>query len=361
MPIGKSTYIIALVLVIVIILLVYFGVYSNNTVKTSLTTTVITSTSILPTTTSNFTASNNLASTLYVVNFGSNTVSVINMANNTVTKTIKVGSYPLSIMLSSNGSYAYVPNAGSNTVSVINTSTNLLVSNIALNSSPTGIALSPNGKYLYVASCSLSSPGLYVIDTSSERVVYKILNKPGFSPCDLAITSNGEYLYADTGVYDTVLVINTTNYNFSTVNSNTINLDFSAIDLSNDNKQAYILSYQDGSIRVMNTSNNSFVRKVSLGFNYLGTMSLSSNGRFLYVSDYYGANAISIVNLSSYSVAGTISTGANPSFALPSQNNSYLYVADYGANNVSIIDTQTGVTKAIISVGVEPISIAIKT
>ncbi|MGH9602362.1 MAG: YncE family protein [Terriglobales bacterium] len=66
----------------------------------------------------------------YVANSGSNTVSVINTLNNTVTKTIAVGSAPLSVGSAPDSSRVYVANSGSNNTSVIRTSDDTVLLNV---------------------------------------------------------------------------------------------------------------------------------------------------------------------------------------------------------------------------------------
>ena len=78
-------------------------------------------------------------SKLYVTNFNDASVSVINTATNTVSATITVGSFPDGISVSPDGSKVYVANYRSNTVSVINSSTNTVSSAISVGSAPVAI------------------------------------------------------------------------------------------------------------------------------------------------------------------------------------------------------------------------------
>jgi YVTN family beta-propeller protein len=62
-------------------------------------------------------------SKLAAANAGSNDVSVIDIATNTVTATIPVGTNPLGVAVTPDGSKVYVANFGDDNVSVINTAT----------------------------------------------------------------------------------------------------------------------------------------------------------------------------------------------------------------------------------------------
>ena len=77
-----------------------------------------------------------MAQNAYISNQNSNNVSVINTATNTVTATVTVGTNPLGVAVSPDGTRAYVTNFGANTVSVINTATNTVTATITVGTGP---------------------------------------------------------------------------------------------------------------------------------------------------------------------------------------------------------------------------------
>ena len=81
----------------------------------------------------------------YVTNQNANTVSVIDTATNAVVgSAIPVGSEPVGIAITPDGTKAYVTNRNADTVSVINTATNAVVgSPITVGDLPFGIAICP--------------------------------------------------------------------------------------------------------------------------------------------------------------------------------------------------------------------------
>ena len=108
----------------------------------------------------------------YITNFNSNTVSVINTANNNFTATVPVGTNPLGVAVSPDGTRVYVTNANygdSGTVSVIDTATNKVTAtvNIGYKYSPSGVAVTPDGKKVYVANRDIN--GVSVIDTCNKH------------------------------------------------------------------------------------------------------------------------------------------------------------------------------------------------
>jgi YVTN family beta-propeller protein len=60
-------------------------------------------------------------STVYVANFGTNSVSSLNTSLNVVSQTVPVGTNPVSLATTSNGTKLYVANQGGNSVSSLNT------------------------------------------------------------------------------------------------------------------------------------------------------------------------------------------------------------------------------------------------
>jgi YVTN family beta-propeller protein len=78
-------------------------------------------------------------------------VSVIDTSTNSVTATVTVGTSPVGVAVSPDGSTAYVPNSSSGTVSVIDTSTNSVTATVTVGSYPADVAFTPNSATAYVS------------------------------------------------------------------------------------------------------------------------------------------------------------------------------------------------------------------
>jgi YVTN family beta-propeller protein len=163
---------------------------------------------------------------IYVkTNYDGVSVSVISTSTNTVTATINLaGDDPYfengvgGIAVAPNGECIYVTyNDWSlgNSVSVISTSTNTVTATINLGgwSGPeeggSGVAVAPNGEYLYATNNDWMSGGGYllsVISTRTNTVIENVslgeMGDPfGGAGC-VAVTPNGEYIYAANGGWD---------------------------------------------------------------------------------------------------------------------------------------------------------------
>jgi YVTN family beta-propeller protein len=88
----------------------------------------------------------------YVANKGSNTVSVIDTAANppAVVTPVPVGTIPVGVAVTPDGTHVYVANLGSNTVSVIDTASNAVVATVQVESAPNAVAITPDGTHAYV-------------------------------------------------------------------------------------------------------------------------------------------------------------------------------------------------------------------
>jgi YVTN family beta-propeller protein len=114
-----------------------------------------------------------LAQNAYITNAGDNTVSVVDTATNTVTATIPVGSFPLGVTVTPDGSTVYVANELDN-VSVIDTATNTVTTTIPAGFTPFRVAVTPDGSTVYVTDAGAGADTVSVIDTATNTVIATI-------------------------------------------------------------------------------------------------------------------------------------------------------------------------------------------
>jgi YVTN family beta-propeller protein len=143
--------------------------------------------------------------TIFVTNFGTNTISVINAATWTQTKAITVPDQPHGIVLSPDGRWAYVSCYGGSAIAVLDTAGATLVATIPLPApaKPYGIAISRDGRYVY-ASDNLTGR-LFIIDATARRVLPSV--QVGLRPALLARSPDGAALYVANGGAHSVSVL----------------------------------------------------------------------------------------------------------------------------------------------------------
>src|SRR5258708_6750122 len=117
-------------------------------------------------------------------------------ATNTVSASIPVGSGPVAVAITPDGTRAYVVNEGDSTISVIDTVTNTVVGSPIGVSIPRGslfqadLAVTPDGGHVYVA----GGPIVTAIATATNTVSTTISGVPPGS-LGLAITPDGASVY----------------------------------------------------------------------------------------------------------------------------------------------------------------------
>ena len=257
----------------------------------------------------------------YVVNQGSKSVSVIDTATNTVEPTvITVGLAPGALAIAPDGKHAYVTSTLLNTVSVIDLATNTVESAvIAVGSFPAAVAVTPDGKHVYVINSN--SNNVSVIDTASNMVVATIplpvTSATGDIPNAVAVSPDGTHVYvAAVGFNGIVSVIDTAT---NTVEPTVIIVGNapSGVAVTPDGKQTYVTNDNDNTVTVIDTTTNPnmVVATVAVGLNPLG-VAITPDGKRAYVANAVGpapAGTVSVIDTASKTVVGTsISVGKNP-------------------------------------------------
>src|SRR5207302_10648099 len=87
----------------------------------------------------------------YITDESANALSIVDTSTNTVVATVPVGTVPIGVAVTPDGSGVYVANSGDGTVSVIDTSTNTVVATVPVGVVPIGVAVTPDGSGVYVA------------------------------------------------------------------------------------------------------------------------------------------------------------------------------------------------------------------
>ena len=183
--------------------------------------------------------------TAYVANYSPSTVSVINTSTNTVTATITVGTNPYNLAVSPDGTKAYVTNTTANNVSVINTSDNTVAATITVGGDPSDVAFSPDGTTAYVTNTSTNN--VSVINTSTNTVTATIA--VGTQPIGVAISPDGSKAYVTNASTNNVSVISTsTNTVSATIAVGNIPI---GVAVSPDGTKAYVTNYTDNTVSVI--------------------------------------------------------------------------------------------------------------
>jgi len=361
---------------------------NSVTVVDTLTNTVI---KVIPINTSSF-YSNSVGNEIYIGNYGGTpTVTVINSLTDSITATIQAGQSPYSSQ--SFGSKVYVPNldaSGVGHVTVIDVTTHTVSDTIEIEAA--GYYVTVGDSKVYATS---PAKGVHIIDPTTLPSL--LPNLVSFSTSASSGTYSAGQTISLTAHFGRPLASGST----MTVHLNsggsailnqvsgatlsgtyTIGVNDTTPDLAIDSitsasvtdatntytRTLYDLPSSQGSF----TAENSFITRnlgdtinIKVGsyqsFNtgsHPYQVSAPING-YLYVANQ-GANTVSVINASTGTTTTTIPVGSEP-YGLTTATIAsvpYLYVANTGSDTVSVINTQTNTVTATISVGVKPYYLA---
>ncbi len=235
-------------------------------------------------------------------------------ADSTV-ESIMVGDAPFGIALNSSGTRAYVANSNSSNVSVIDLSTNLVLSNIATGNRPYKIALHPEDTFGYVTidNGPVGDGAVEVFDLSTNTLVGSPITVDP-KPVGIAVHPDGTKMYV-------------THY------------------------------LSSGSVSVINTSDNSVIREISVG-NSPRSIKITPDGARAYVVNQF-SDSVNVIDLNTYAV--TSINGFNEPIEIDSNSiGSRMYVTNSGSNSVSVIDTSSNTISETISDVTQPFGVTFK-
>ncbi|MEW6735516.1 MAG: YncE family protein [Acidobacteriota bacterium] len=233
----------------------------------------------------------------------------------TVVTTIPVGSIPVEVAVSPNGTRAYVSNTGSSTVSVINTSSNTVIANISVaGGGLQGIAVSPDNSRVYVVSSNSNS--VAVINTTSLTVVGTITVGP--SPIGVTFNASGTL--------------------------------------------AYVTNFSGPSVSVINVSSSSVIATITVTEGPRGVLAIDTLiGPRVYVANAGSFNSeITVIDPVTNTVLTTIATTGGPFFLAATPDRSSIYATIPFSNQVVAINTSTNAILAYIgTAGGSPYGVAV--
>ena len=412
---------------------VYVPNRTGNSVSVINTATDTVSSTIAITSSASGTNAVPAGTTMYVG--GNNSMYAINTLTDTISSTIPVGATPyFSCRV---GTKIYAPNRGSGSVSVINTLTNTVTSTISVTSNPTTCVVL--GSKIYITHDNSINSTVEVIDTTNDTVTESIA--VGLKPFYATVV--GQKLYVSNNASASISVINTNSIhskrphlisftsstangtyvtgqsinisaNFGRLldNSSTMTVELnsgaqveldtvsgktlagiytigagesspdlsvksvvnaSVTDLFGNTQTTYEIPSSQGDL----VAENSFIQRnigdlknIVIGSFY--NLPVGSNPyqvsaqitvgsiSYVYVANQ-GSNNVSVVRISDNSVVATINTGTEP-YGIASvtlSGTTYVYVSNTGSNDVTVINTATNTVAATIPVGVKPYYVAV--
>ncbi len=306
----------------------------------------------------------------YVANAGNGTVTVFDTVTSTIIGSpIAVGTTPLSVAITPDGSRVYVTNNSSNSVSVIDTTTNSVIATITgVGTLPNTIAIAPNGKKAYVSSPANNS--VSVIDIESNTVIGTPI-PTGVNPSAIVISPDGTRAFVrnNTGSTPTTIsVIDTA----TDANINTIFIPAAAgsfqtgsvngIAITPDGRFIYTITAVQSTIHFIDAKAETYIGSIPISETSLSEgVIVSLDGTKLYVVNSSTPQAV-VISTATHLVE-TIITTPNGGFGLATSSDGSAVFTTNATSPGSVVGIST-TTDALfgptVTVGDTPIGIALK-
>jgi serine/threonine-protein kinase len=222
---------------------------------------------------------------------------------------------------------------------------------VRIGNSPRNVALSADGQRLYATNRDDNT--VSVVDTAKDEVVGTMQIGGGSGPEGIAVTPDGRTSFVVDNDAAAVDVIDNTT---GTVRR-TIPVSVSPTDVvvGPDGKTAYVTTTDGGALLAMDT--RQVVKAVSAD-GRPQSLALSRDGRTAYVTDG-GTSALLVVDTTDFRVTGRIEVGAGPDGVALSPDGRTAYVVNIDDDSLSVVDLAAGAVSATIEVGRRPISVAV--
>jgi YVTN family beta-propeller protein len=274
-------------------------------------------------------------------------VSVIDTSNNSVAATIPVQRTPASISVDPTGTTAYIANAGSNSVSLIDLATRHAIAVLHTDAPPTSALISPDGRTLLVASSQAGTVALYGVEPiAAEPRTPFAPQAPSkkIQPPTLRATFLG-----CPGATSPVILPGSSNKAFIAcpATNQVMALQLAAA------PNSWPLRY-DSSL-----ATDHALALLDVGQNPTH-LTMKPDGGEIFVSNA-NSGSISEISTQTNEVGSTFGVGDRPAHGLVSADNSILYVADSGADSLSLYAIDDGKRLPSIHIGYAPDALAFTT
>jgi len=249
------------------------------------------------------------------------------------------------------GPLAYVTHFASNYVSVIDTGTKQVVRTISVGQGPEGVAIASTADRVYVGNAGSSS--VTIIDPQAEQAIATI--GVGNAPRGLALSPDNGRLYVAASGSNRIDVVDTIRKRFE----GSVALEDApfGLALGQQGTQLWVTHPTTGVVTVHPT------RALGAGYSIIPVMSqpfgivASPDGALVYVANF-GSNSVSVVDTLSLEVVATVFVDSGPFALALSPDGATLYVST-NQNTVSVVDTATRTKTGSIPVGNHPQGVSV--
>jgi YVTN family beta-propeller protein len=299
---------------------------------------------------------------IYQTNSAGDAVEIIDAATNKVVLQVKDIEAPHGVAFSPDGSRAYISCEAENTLWATDTKTGKLMGKASLSGRPNNIAISKDGRRVFVG--IMAEPGaVEVVDTASLKSIKSVTLKGGVH--NIYVTPDGKFLVAGSVVGKILTVIDAQTFQPAWEMPFDSGVRPMAFEKGTDGSTSRIFVQLSGlhGFAVVNFKTHEVVGRIELPNEPRdGTaqsaapshgIGVAPDGKTLWV-DSSLASGVYAYSLPDLKVLGYVRTGEVPDWLTFTPDSTKVYVANAGANSVSVIDTANRKQVALIPVGEVP-------
>jgi YVTN family beta-propeller protein len=298
------------------------------------------------------------ASTLYVTNTKSNSLSIIDTNTLEVVGTIALGpGKPNRVVFHPDGKVAWVVYDKSRDLGVIDAEAKKLVRRVKIGGNPYNLAFTPDGRYLYVLdwASDTSTDEVIMYDLHAEKIDGRV--EVSTWPAHGVFSRDGRLFYVSGESAGDVTVIDTAKREIvgRVVHGGG---DAMGLALRGDGRLLYAAAGENKAILKIDTATTKVVGSIPMpGIVHESTLTL--DGKYLYVT-LRKANKLVVVRTEDDKVVATIPQKAYPDLVTMEPNGRYALVTNRYADAVTVIDLKTHAQVRTIAVGKAPHGMALR-
>ncbi len=298
-------------------------------------------------------------------NSGGDNIHIIDPATNTVVGEIDDVPIPHGVTYHPDGSVYFISNEFDHTLDVVSTKTLKVIKQIPLADGPNNIGITPDGEKVYVA-IARGSGGVDVIDTRTQTNVRHIPTLGGVH--NVFVTPDGKYAVAGMIGARTLTVIDTATDEPAWSKELDGGVRPMEFDVNPDGSTKRIFVEVSGfhGFYVVDFETQEVVEKIQLPKLPLSQVDNDSiqgspshglartvDGQTLWVASK-PHNSVYAYSLPDLELQGRVLVGHHPDWLVTTPDSRYLYAANAGGNDVSVVDRETMKEIARIPVGQTP-------
>lgn len=177
----------------------------------------------------------------------------------------------------------------------------------------------------------------------------------GGDPQGVAVDPDGKHAYVASYADNAVRVIDTSTQ--QVVGSIHVGANPLGVAVDPDSRHAFVTNFSENSVSVIDTASGRLIKNVPVGQNP-ASVTVFPRDHYVFVTNSYG-NTLSVINSRDLKVVGVVPVGIHPDGVAIDPRGEFAYVANSGSNTVSVIDIHTQKVVRSILVGRAPQKVAI--